>query len=61
MTQHAGGARTTADRFPVSAQALRSLRTEFENELFGSVIPFWEKHSWDREHGGFWNCPSISR
>ena len=56
MTQHAGGARTTADRFPVSAQALRSLRTEFENELFGSVIPFWEKHSWDREHGGFWNC-----
>lgn len=56
MTQHAGGAHTTADRFPVSAQALRSLRTEFENELFGSVIPFWENHSWDREHGGFWNC-----
>ena len=35
---------------------LRGLRTEFEEELFGSVIPCWERHSWERRHGGFWNC-----
>jgi len=40
----------------VSTQTLGQLCTEFEDELFGSVIPFWEKHSWDRTHGGFWNC-----
>lgn len=51
-----GGARNAADRFPVSSQTLRGLRTEFESELFASVIPFWERHSRDREHGGFWNC-----
>lgn len=33
-----------------------ALRREFEEELFERVIPFWEKHSWDRVDGGFWNC-----
>ena len=35
---------------------ITALRREFETELFEHVIPFWEKHSWDRVNGGFWNC-----
>lgn len=35
---------------------ITELRREFETELFERVIPFWEKHSWDKENGGFWNC-----
>lgn len=56
MTRQGGGARSVGERFAVSSATLRRLRGEFEEELFGSVIPFWERHSWDREHGGFWNC-----
>ncbi|MBN9295499.1 MAG: AGE family epimerase/isomerase [Filimonas sp.] len=26
------------------------------NELLNSIIPFWEKHSRDDEHGGFYTC-----
>lgn len=32
------------------------LRQEFETELFDRVLPFWTKHSLDREHGGYFNC-----
>lgn len=28
----------------------------YSRELFGRVIPFWEKHSVDRVNGGFFNC-----
>lgn len=35
---------------------ITELRREFESELFERVIPFWEKHSWDKTNGGFWNC-----
>jgi N-acylglucosamine 2-epimerase len=56
MTLQAGGTRSSAGSYAVPRQTLGRLRTEFEQELFGSVIPFWERHSWDREHGGFWNC-----
>lgn len=31
-------------------------RTRYESELFGSVIPFWERHSPDPDHGGYFNC-----
>ncbi|MFZ9520818.1 MAG: AGE family epimerase/isomerase [Silvanigrellaceae bacterium] len=41
---------------PASRETLSRLRREFESELFENVIPFWEKHSWDKENGGFWNC-----
>ena len=40
----------------VSKQTITELRREFETELFEHVIPFWEKHSWDKTNGGFWNC-----
>jgi N-acylglucosamine 2-epimerase len=32
------------------------IKRTYETELFDRVIPFWEKHSVDRVHGGFWNC-----
>nr|WP_320119908.1 AGE family epimerase/isomerase [uncultured Marinifilum sp.] len=32
------------------------LKTELENELFNSVIPFWEKYSVDKKYGGYFNC-----
>jgi len=28
----------------------------YENELFENVIPFWEEHSIDPEHGGYLTC-----
>lgn len=28
----------------------------FDKELLHSVIPFWERHSPDRVHGGYFNC-----
>ena len=45
---------STSDQ--VAMNDLKSLKTVYENELFNNVIPFWEKHSVDRIHGGFWNC-----
>lgn len=56
MTSPADRAQAPAGAFAVPAQTIRRLHAEFDAELFGNVIPFWEKHSWDREHGGFWNC-----
>ncbi len=37
---------------------IASLKTEFENELFNSVIPFWKKYSLDKNNGGYYNCLS---
>ncbi len=33
-----------------------SLAQQYKNELFRSVIPFWEKNSIDKEYGGFFSC-----
>lgn len=35
---------------------LTTLRRRYEKELFEHVIPFWMRHSPDREHGGYFNC-----
>ncbi len=35
---------------------LTGYRRIFENELFESVVPFWERHSPDREAGGYFSC-----
>lgn len=35
---------------------LMDIRSEFENELFNSVLPFWQKYSIDRLNGGYFNC-----
>lgn len=35
---------------------LRALAQHYRHELLTNVIPFWLKHSLDREHGGFFSC-----
>lgn len=35
---------------------LAEIRKRYERELLDRVIPFWMKHSPDREHGGYFNC-----
>ncbi len=35
---------------------LSELAVRYRRDLFESVIPFWMKHSVDREHGGFFTC-----
>lgn len=40
----------------MDAYKISRLRKQFENELYENVIPFWEKHSIDKKHGGFFNC-----
>jgi len=33
-----------------------SLALQYKNELFDNIIPFWMKHSPDREYGGYFTC-----
>lgn len=33
-----------------------SFRNEFDVELFSNIVPFWERHSPDREYGGYFTC-----
>jgi N-acylglucosamine 2-epimerase len=47
MTIHSTAAALLGD---VSA-----LRARYETELFERVLPFWERHSPDRVHGGYFN------
>jgi N-acylglucosamine 2-epimerase len=35
---------------------LTALRSTYEQNLFESVIPFWMRHSLDREYGGYFTC-----
>ena len=35
---------------------LTELRSTYEQNLFESVIPFWLRHSLDREYGGYFTC-----
>ena len=35
---------------------LAGVRSRYERELLDSVVPFWERHSIDREFGGFLTC-----
>jgi N-acylglucosamine 2-epimerase len=34
----------------------RALAAHYKNALLNDVLPFWEKHSIDREHGGYFTC-----
>jgi N-acylglucosamine 2-epimerase len=34
---------------------IQAVQREFAHELFNSVMPFWECHSPDRKHGGYYN------
>jgi N-acylglucosamine 2-epimerase len=35
---------------------LKQFAGRYRQDLFESVIPFWMKHSIDREHGGYFTC-----
>ncbi len=39
----------------VDAATLGALRDRYHTELFDRVVPFWERHSPDRQHGGTFN------
>ena len=47
--------REEASSSVVDAALRDRYRRKYEEELFERVIPFWERHSPDREHGGFFN------
>jgi len=34
----------------------RSLAEKYRSALLGDVLPFWQKHSLDRDHGGYFTC-----
>jgi len=40
----------------VCSSEIAVFRHRYEQELFERVIPFWERHSPDPVHGGFFNC-----
>lgn len=40
----------------VGHDVLKSHQERFHRELYESVLPFWMKHSLDRENGGYYNC-----
>ena len=40
----------------VSKERIEQLINQYRNELEGSVIPFWMKHSKDTTHGGYFTC-----
>ncbi len=44
-----------APRPSVDAALRARYRRKYEQELFERVIPFWERHSPDRTHGGYFN------
>ena len=44
----------TASAF--GAADFRAIRERYEKELLENVVAFWEKHSIDREYGGFITC-----
>lgn len=43
------------ERHRVPDERLRSLRDHYRDALFDDVVPWWEKHSLDRESGGYYS------
>lgn len=39
-----------------TAEVMQGYARLYKNELLENVIPFWERYSPDREHGGFFTC-----
>lgn len=40
----------------IDRATLDAVKARYHQELYDSVIPFWMKHSLDREYGGYFNC-----
>src|SRR5512136_1205356 len=34
----------------------RSLANTYRTALLGDILPFWQNHSLDRDHGGYFTC-----
>ncbi len=47
---------TGADLSKVPAQSVKQLREHYRDALFDDVVPWWQKHSLDREYGGYYCC-----
>jgi N-acylglucosamine 2-epimerase len=45
-----------ADPETTAERDFSGYRQRYEDALFERVLPFWERHSLDDEHGGFFNC-----
>ena len=50
------GQRGGAGRNVEHCSRLRALASRWQADLYGSVMPFWLKHSIDRVHGGYFTC-----
>src|SRR5262249_44328236 len=51
-----GGHCSRATRPRPMAPSFSDLARQYRNALLDDVIPFWERHSIDRTHGGFFTC-----
>ena len=40
----------------MTTEKFKKLELQYKNALFNDVIPFWEKHSIDKEYGGYFSC-----
>jgi N-acylglucosamine 2-epimerase len=44
------------DLTEASTNRLKQLRAQYRAALYGDIVPWWEKHSFDRECGGYHCC-----
>ena len=47
---------TSNTRSSTHRARLDALAGRWESDLFGSVLPFWMRHSIDEKHGGYFTC-----
>jgi mannose/cellobiose epimerase-like protein (N-acyl-D-glucosamine 2-epimerase family) len=40
----------------LAGMTLEELRQKYHHELFGRMLPFWDKHGIDHQHGGVFHC-----
>ena len=40
----------------ISTARIRELKTLYGSQLFDDVLPFWLRHSIDKEYGGYFTC-----
>ncbi|MCA9252102.1 MAG: AGE family epimerase/isomerase [Phycisphaerales bacterium] len=40
----------------MNADRINTLKEFYQSALYGNVMPFWQEHGVDREHGGFFTC-----
>ena len=43
------------NRLKTRLQPVRQFQQQYREALLGDVVPWWLKHSLDREHGGYYS------